>query len=278
MSDAYLYRPITAEDVPAAHALSVQLKWPHREEDWAMVQRTSEGFVAEHAGQLVGVAFACHQGDYSSIGLVIVSDAHQSKGIGRRLMQLCLHAAEPRIPILNATALGAPLYFSMGFVEFARIQQHQGVPVLTAAVEGLACRQLSAVDFPSVIKLANAGSGLDRTRVLNDLLANAEQTIGLEVDGTLQGIALLRQFGRGHCIGPVVAQNRQQARQLISQLLRSIPGAFVRIDIPVACGLADWLESLGLACVDRAPRMVLGAAPVSRDAIEQFALVTQAIG
>lgn len=279
MNPAYRYRPVTAADMPAAHALSVHLKWPHREEDWAMVQRTSEGFVAEHDGQLVGVAFACHQGAYSSIGLVIVSDQHQGKGIGRRLMNLCLDAAAPRTPILNATESGAPLYASMGFVDFARIQQHQGVPQTPAPLtRGSQCRVLGQADYPNVIELANAGSGLDRTRVLNDLLPTTEQVVGIEVDGHLQGCALLRRFGRGHLIGPVVAHNLEQARVLITHLLQLIPGAFVRFDILTDCGLADWLESLGLPCVDRAPRMVLGEPPQSSDGIQQFALVTQAIG
>ncbi len=276
MSHAYTYRPATAADMPAAHALSVHLKWPHREEDWAMVQRTSEGFVAEQGGVLVGVAFTCHQGAYSSIGLVIVSDQHQGKGIGRRLMNLCLEATAPRTPILNATESGAPLYISMGFVDFARIQQHQGVPQIPLINSD--CHELSLADYPEVIELANAGSGLDRTAVLNDLLPTAEHVVGIEVDGQLQGCALLRRFGRGHLIGPVVAQNQEQARQLITHLLRLIPGAFVRFDIPTACGLADWLESLGLPCVDKAPRMVLGVPPQSSGGITQFALVTQAIG
>lgn len=281
MSHTYVYRTVTAADMPAAHALSVHLKWPHREEDWAMVQRTSQGFVAEHEGKLVGVAFACHQGAYSSIGLVIVSDEHQGKGIGRQLMNLCLDAAAPRTPILNATESGAPLYKSMGFVDFARIQQHQGVPQTPAPLPLLKhshCRVLSLAEYPQVIELANAGSGLDRTAVLNDLLPTAEHVVGIEVQGQLQGCALLRRFGRGHIIGPVVAHNQEQARQLITHLLRLVPGAFVRFDIPTACGLAEWLESLGLPCVDKAPRMVLGAPPQSRGGISQFALVTQAIG
>ncbi|NVZ20785.1 GNAT family N-acetyltransferase [Pseudomonas costantinii] len=281
MNHAYIYRSVSAADIPAAHALSVHLKWPHREEDWAMVQRTSEGFVAELDGQLVGVAFACHQGAYSSIGLVIVSDQHQGKGIGRRLMNLCLDAAAPRTPILNATESGAPLYASMGFIEFARIQQHQGVPQTPAPmplIKHSNCRVLSLAEYPRLIELANAGSGLDRTEVLNDLLPTAEHVVGIEVDGQLQGCALLRRFGRGHIIGPVVAQNQEQAQQLITHLLRLIPGAFVRFDILTECGLAGWLESLGLQCVDRAPRMVLGVPPQSSDGIRQFALVTQAIG
>ncbi|MEN4751254.1 GNAT family N-acetyltransferase [Pseudomonas sp. Ps21-P2] len=281
MSDAYVYRMATAADMPAAHALSVQLKWPHREADWAMVQRTSEGFVAEHDGQLVGVAFACHQGAYSSIGLVIVSDQHRSKGIGRRLMNLCLDAAAPRTPILNATESGAPLYASMGFVEYARIQQHQGVPQtppVPAAMGAGLCREVTEAEYPRVIELANAGSGLDRTAVLNDLLPMAECVVGVEVHGQLKGCALLRRFGRGHLIGPVVAQSLEQAQQMITHLLDLIPGAFVRFDILADCGLVEWLEGLGLPCVDRAPRMVLGEPPRSRDGIAQFAMVTQAIG
>jgi len=281
MSYPYVYRKVSAADMPAAHALSVHLKWPHREEDWAMVQRTSEGFVAEYDGALVGVAFACHQGAYSSIGLVIVSDQHQGKGIGRRLMNLCLDAVAPRAPILNATESGAPLYISMGFVEFARIQQHQGVPQAPAPIPSTphtACRVLSTDDYPKVIELANAGSGLDRTGVLNDLLPAAEQVVGIEVEGHLKGCALLRRCGRGHLIGPVVAQDQDQARQLITHLLQSIPGAFVRFDIPTECGLSEWLESLGLPCVDKAPRMVRGVAPQPSAGIKQFALVTQAIG
>ncbi|MCF5053638.1 GNAT family N-acetyltransferase [Pseudomonas syringae] len=283
MSHAYVYRTVNAADMPAAHALSVHLKWPHREEDWAMVQRTSQGFVAEYDGQLVGVAFACHQGAYSSIGLVIVSDEHQGKGIGRQLMNLCLDAAAPRTPILNATESGAPLYKSMGFIDFARIQQHQGVPQTPAPLSlpllnHSQCRVLSLGEYPQVIALANAGSGLDRTQVLNDLLPTAEQVVGIEVLGQLKGCALLRRFGRGHIIGPVVAQNLEQAQQLITHLLRLIPDAFVRFDILAESGLADWLERLGLPCVDRAPRMVLGTPPQSRDGIKQFALVTQAIG
>ncbi|MDU8501119.1 GNAT family N-acetyltransferase [Pseudomonas syringae] len=278
----YRYRPVTEADIPAAHALSVHLKWPHREEDWAMVQRTSEGFVAERDGQLVGVAFTCHQGDWSSIGLVIVSDEHQGKGIGRRLMHLCLDATAPRTPILNATELGAPLYQSLGFVDFARIQQHQGIADLSgllAPKDDMPIRTLGPADHAELIRLANAGSGLDRTAVLTDLLSrDAERAVGIEYAGQLQGIALLRSFGRGHIIGPVVARDVDQAQRLIEHLLQRIPGMFVRFDILADCGLASWLESLGLPCVDRAPRMVLGTPPPSSKNVQQFALVTQAIG
>ncbi len=246
-----------------------------------MVQRTAQGFVAEQEGQLVGVAFACHQGDYSSIGLVIVKDEHQGRGVGRQLMNLCVDTCAPRTPILNATEAGAPLYTSMGFVTFDHIQQHQGVPkrpIPCNQESGHACRTLTPADQADLLALANAGSGLDRAAVMIDLLTVAEHTIGIEVDGKLEGIAMLRPFGRGRVIGPVVAKDLPQAQALISHLLALIPESFVRIDIPASCGLADWLQNMGMLCVDRAPRMVKGHPPRPTAGTRQFALVTQAIG
>ncbi|MFQ6349243.1 GNAT family N-acetyltransferase [Pseudomonas sp. R11F] len=275
----YLYRSMTVADLPAAHDLSVQLKWPHRLEDWAMLQRVSDGFVVLDDERLIGSAFACPQGDYTTIGLVIVSDDYQGKGIGRRLMEMALKACRTSTPLLNATLAGAPLYASQGFVEFGYVQQHQGqvqVPELTALAAGETCRTLNADDHAALIDLASAGSGLDRREILRDL--QAEHAVGIERDGQLRAIALLYPFGRGRCIGPVVAETLEQAKHLIGTLLAEVPDAFVRIDIPAECGLNDWLEQAGLKCVDKVARMAKGEPPKARAGIHAFALITQAVG
>ncbi len=276
---AYVYRPMTVADLPAAHALSVQLKWPHRLEDWAMLQRVSDGFVVLDGERLIGSAFSCPQGDYATIGLVIVSNDYQGQGIGRRLMEMAIAACQSRTPILNATLAGAPLYASQGFVEFGRVQQHQGqarMPALPPLAEGETCRALGADDHTALLALAKAASGLDRREVLRDL--QVEQAVGIEREGQLRGFALLRPFGRGRCIGPVVAENIDQAKHLISVLLAQVPQAFVRIDIPVACGLSDWLEHAGLKNIDTVAQMALGAPPQASQGVHPFALITQAIG
>jgi GNAT superfamily N-acetyltransferase len=276
------YRPMTAADAGAAHALSVALKWPHREADWAMLQRLSEGVVAEHDGRLIGSAFACHQGDFSTIGLVIVSDDHQGQGIGRQLMERALACAAPRTAILNATLAGAPLYAKMGFRDFGQIEQRQGQT--PAAIEpapspaGDPCRALGDSDAAQVRALANAGSGLRRDAVIDDQLAVASHAIGIERAGQLRGFALLRPFGRGLCLGPVIAEDLDQAKHLIASLLGQVPEAFVRIDVPVGGGLGDWLQALGLNRVDVVTQMSLGAVPTASQGVRQFALVTQAIG
>lgn len=277
---ALVYRPMTTADLSKAHALSLLLKWPHRLDDWAMLQRVAEGFVAEDNGRLVGTVFACLQGAYATIGLVIVSDEYQGQGIGRKLMELALHACGSATPLLNATLAGAPLYISQGFVEFGRVHQHQGTvaaqpcPPLPA---GTRCREADDRDWAQLLNLANAGSGLDRTRVLDDLRGVLERTVVLEQHGQPCAFAMQRPFGRGRVIGPVVAQNRQQAQQLIGTLLEQLAGEFVRLDVVADCGLGDWLSGQGLAQVDSVAQMARGKAP-QPGTVEQFALITQAIG
>ena len=275
------FRPMTAADVADAHALSLALKWPHRLEDWAMLQRVAEGFVACDDGRLIGSAFVCHQGDFSTIGLVIVSDDYQGKGIGRQLMEMAVQAVAPRTALLNATLAGAPLYEKMGFKPFGSIEQRQGHSTLRAASalkSGDICRELSAADIARVKALASAGSGLDRHALIDDLWPTVNHAIGLERDGQLTGFALLRPFGRGLCLGPVIAEDVDQARHLIEVLLSKVPDSFVRIDIPADCGLALWLEEIGLTRVDSVTQMSMGAVPQLREGAQQFALITQAIG
>ncbi|KTC63973.1 GNAT family acetyltransferase, partial [Pseudomonas fluorescens ABAC62] len=250
-----------------------------RLEDWAMLQKVSEGFVVMDGERLIGSAFTCPQGHYATIGLVIVSNDYQGQGIGRRLMEKAIAACDSRTPVLNATLAGAPLYASQGFVEFGHVQQHQGnakPPAPPALAQGETCRVLNADDHTALLNLAKAASGMDRRNVLRDL--QVEHAVGIERDGQLRGFALLRPFGRGRCIGPVVAETPEQAKHLIATLLAPLPDAFVRIDIPVACGLSDWLEAAGLKHVDTVAQMALGTPPQPSQGVLPFALITQAIG
>lgn len=285
MSDAqrpdYHYRPMSAADVAATHALSVRLKWPHRQEDWAMLQRLSQGYVVEDEGKLIGSVVTCPQGEYATIGMVIVSDEYQGRGIGRRLMDLALDACGPSTAVLNATLAGAPLYASQGFIEFGQVHQHQGqveVPECAAPAAGEQCRSLGEADRSRQLELANAGSGLDRQRVMDELFTITEHSVGIERDGQLRAFAILRPFGRGRSIGPVVAENAEQAQQLIATLLARVPGEYVRIDIPADSGLGAWLEKAGLKRVDQVAQMARGTPPQATGGVRQFALVTQAIG
>ena len=103
--------------------------------------------------------------------------------------------------------------------------------------------------------------------------------MALDDDGHARGFAMLRRFGRGHAIGPVVAPDVEGAKALIAHLVGANAGRFTRIDIDFASGLAEWIEDLGLLRVDAPTAMLRGPALVSPPGGPKlFAIVTQALG
>jgi len=274
-------RPLRETDLAAAYSLSQALQWPHRLEDWQCLFHTSEGLVLEDDQGVFGTGFCVPQGDYATIGLVIVADSHQGQGQGRRLMDGLLQLAGSRIPLLVATMRGAPLYRSQGFASYERIYQHQiaALPAMGAPhpLEGHV-RPLTLTEAPHLERLAEAATGMDRTALLRELLPQAERIVGLERSGQLRGFALLRPFGRGLSVGPVVAESTAQAQALSLALLRHAEGRYVRFDITGRGGLGPWLSALGIPQVDEVEQMAKGMAPASRDGLDQFALLTQALG
>lgn len=286
MSDSIHYRPFTVADVDAAHALTLELKWPHRAEDWHFVTNLGEGFVAERDGRVIGTVLCWKYGeDTSSLGMVIVSPAFQGYGIGRRLAEMALEALGARATVLHATPAGLPLYEKLGFAPIGMLDQHQGAalqPPLLPLPARERLRPLGVNDTPRLVELASRASGLDRSAVLPALLACSDG-IGLDRDGELIGFALFRRFGRGRAIGPVVAPRDAdpvRAKAMIGHWLASNPGMFIRIDTPRESGLTEWLEALGLTRVDSVVKMARNAErmPPSDEALAQYGIINQAIG
>lgn len=286
MSDSIQYRRFTQADLDAAHALTVELKWPHRAEDWQFVANIGAGFVAERGSRVIGTVFWWKYGrQTSSLGMVIVSPAHQGYGIGRRLTEMALEELGPRATVLHATQAGRALYEKLGFAPVGTLDQHQGAAQQPPLVELPArerLRPLGINDTPRLIELATRASGLDRASVLPPLLDSAEG-IGLARDDELIGFALFRRFGPGRAIGPVVAPRDDdpvRAKALIGHWLASNPGKFIRIDTPGESGLTQWLESLGLMRVDSVVKMTrnAGQMPPPDEAFAQYGIINQAIG
>jgi predicted N-acetyltransferase YhbS len=273
---AITYRAMREADLPAAHALSQAVRWPHRPEDWHFALCLGTGFVAEEDGAVVGTALCWHQGlHHGSLGLIIVSPAHQGKGIGRQLMRLVLEQLGDRCTLLNATLAGQPLYESLGFRAIGTIHQHQGLLATPAAPAGPRPRPATAADVPAIVALANRGTGMARDELLKQLIGVAEGAV-LEHDGEVTGFSLIRPFGRGHVIGPVVAADAGCAQALIATWSAAYAGAFVRVDVTGSSGLGEWLAQAGLAEVDTAVTMARHGVPPRDDTVRQFAIVSQA--
>jgi GNAT superfamily N-acetyltransferase len=269
-------------DLAVAHALSSELRWPHRPSDWELAFRHGEGLVAERDGQVVGTALRWRWGDrHATIGLVIVAPASQGRRIGRYLMNALLADLDHFTVLLHATADGRGLYERLGFVGIGELRQHQGIALPSAPIAldpGWRLRPAGQSDLTALARLDARARGMPRDALIADLFAHAEANVVLDFEEQACGFAMLRRFGRGDVIGPVVAENITGAKALIAHLSGLNAGRFTRIDIYADTGLAEWIDTLGLLSVDAPKTMLRGPALAITPDARLFAIVTQALG
>jgi predicted GNAT family N-acyltransferase len=276
-NDDVVLLPFAKEHLEGALQLSQEMSWPYRLEDWAVALELGQGFVLRNgAGRVIATAAWWAYGeDHASTGMIIVAKAARGRGHGARLMDALLAAALPRIIRLNSTEEGMALYQRRGFVRIGAIQQHQGVADWrhTAPPASLV-RAMAASDFEAVAHLDRQATGWARRQMLDRLIRAGDGHVLLR-NGEPRGYAISRQFGRGHVIGPVVAESAADARALIEAALASLGPVFVRVDTPATSQLGDWLESMGLRQVGGATTMVKGSQIPPAGPARMFALATQ---
>lgn len=281
LPDGVSLRRLTADDIGDAQALSHGFQWPFRVEDWRFAFAHGEGVAAIRDGELVGTALRWPWGPrHATVGHVMVAPRMQGQRLGQHLMHAVMAGLQDRSVLLHATAEGRGLYERMGFAITGEIRQHQGLGAPAAVValhEGERLRPLNRKDADALIALDTRSAGMPRDAMLRQLLTEAE-TVVLARGGAAAGFAIVRRFGRGYAIGPVVAPDLRGAQALIAHWCSWYAGKFLRIDVDAASGLPEWLESQGLPRVDSATTMVRGGRLERGPAYGGWALVTQAMG
>ena len=165
-------------------------------------------------------------------------------------------------------------------------------------------RLLQPQDVPALLAYDQRERGLTRPSLLQALLAQMDAdercAVSMDAHGRLCGYGILRRFGRGWVVGPLLADGADRAVALVKRLTQERTGDFVRIDLaahtcafPVSHShshshaqaqaqaqaghdrpfgqdhghdadiLADWLQAHGLALVDQPTTMIRLAAPRS---------------
>lgn len=278
-AEQIMLETMTPEHLDGAFELSRQVNWPHRREDWELVQSLSRGFVALERGRVVATTLVTPYGDdAATINMVIVDASMRGRGLGRMLMEEALARAGERICHLVATLDGLPLYEKLGFVAIGKITQHQGA-ALPVGVPDLVSWS-DADDHARLAMLDRAAFGHDRGALMQLLRKRAKFAV-IRDEGDVQAFAALRAFGRDLVVGPVVARNRTEAQALIDFLLAHHHGRFVRIDTDASTDLGEWLNGRGLAHVGGGivMRRSTAAQKDNRTAhYRTYALVNQALG
>jgi hypothetical protein len=138
-------------------------------------------------------------------------------------------------------------------------------------------RPLGRNDAKALVALDTRAAGMPRDAMLRQLLDEGETLVLARGDEAV-GFAIVRRFGRGHVIGPVVAPDLSGAQALIGHWCSRYAGKFLRLDVDAASGLPEWLEAQGLPRVGTVTTMVRGGPLARGPEVGGWALVTQAMG
>ncbi|MBD8890974.1 GNAT family N-acetyltransferase [Roseibium litorale] len=275
--------PITFDDVPRLHELSIGVNWPHRPHDWELLLSVGHGFAArDEIGRIVGSAMWFPMGPgRATIGMVITSPRLQENGAGRWLMKHVLAQTKGREKVLNATKPAYRLYLSLGFAPLKTVFQHNGVAHHVPDGPDHA-RPMTEDDRAAICRLDSLAQAADRSHIF-DLLFPVSQGTVIDRNGTIEGFALCREFGRGRVIGPVVAASEEDAIALIRPHVIAHKDSFLRMDTREAGGrLSSFLNDAGIALYDTVTTMTLDCGDpqtmFSSSPYTVYGLVNQALG
>jgi len=284
--DPYELRAVSmiASDAPQLHELSISVTWPHRQEDWELAIRHGHGLVArDEIERVLGSGMWSPLGEsHAAIGMVITSPRLQENGTGRWLMSLLMEQTGERGLVLSATRAAYRLYLSLDFLPLSPIFQHNGEVTKKpepVAMPGAKLRPKAAEDRAAIFALDEVAFGLSRLSVLNEVFDISHGMV-IERGGRVTGFALCRRFGRGHVIGPIVAENEAEVIALIAPIIAQHHGQFLRMDTGVPEGeLRGFLVAHGLAHYDTVTRMGFGRPlPPPQGAARTFGLINQFFG
>ncbi|MFL5886956.1 MAG: GNAT family N-acetyltransferase [Thermoleophilaceae bacterium] len=172
-----------------------------------------EVFVADAVGRPVGAAACIAFEGTGWIGAVGVVPEARSQGIGGALTEAAvdwLHQAGADPILLQATALGRPVYERLGFLAEGEYVMLSGpaLPGDRRAPHGV--RAGRAEDLPAVIELDRAATGEDRSRLLETVWPSG--ALVAEHAGVLDGFHVTSGAGPG---GAIVATSTEAGVRLI---------------------------------------------------------------
>ena len=283
--DAYeaQVEPIRSSDGERLHELTVSVFWPHRGSDIDLLMALGQGYIAlDEIGRPLGSAMHFQMAeDFAMLGMMVTPPRLQAQGGGRFLLQRIMADCEGRDLRLNATRSGYRLYQSVGFQNVTTVFQHQGslgTPPAVDARPGVELTAITAQDHAAVHGLDRVAFGADRPAVLDALLKVSTGVIASRA-GRPVGMALMRRFGKGNVIGPLVAESEALAVQIVAELLRQVPGQFVRLDTPTdGTLLTGFLTASGIPQYDTVTEMRIGGHPRSQEGLVTYGLAAHSLG
>ena len=272
-------------DVHAGLILCRAAGWNQTAEDWDLFLKLSPkgcGVAVDDDGLVRGtVATLRYDDHFSWIGMVLVDPAMQRQGIGIRLLREALQILSEEDTVkLDATPAGRKIYLQLDFADEYPIGRMEARKVSADMLRGSTAKPLQQKDLPFLLERDRRVFGAARGKVLDAIFRRAPQLAFFEEDeGGIKGYCFGR---RGHYfthIGPVVADDVDAARNVVSAALRNCVGSAVVVDALQHTGeWEEWLMSLGFRLQRPLMRMYRGTNAWPGIPAEQFAILGPEFG
>jgi GNAT superfamily N-acetyltransferase len=252
-------RPMTRDDIPAGLRLCRLSHWNQLESDWHSFLESplGAGWLVERDGDIVGtVAVLRYRPGFSWLSMMLVDPRARHSGIGSQLLETALHAlAEEPCVRLDATPAGEPLYRRHGFVpEYALTRAKITVAAERFRRSPETVCPITPGDLTEVLARDREVFGADRSALLASFYARAPELAWIARNPagdrpagptSLPAYCFGRPGYRYGQIGPIVAEDPSDARNLLSHCLATQTGRTLAVDVPRLSHWVQWLESVG---------------------------------
>lgn len=260
--NALRIRPMVESDLSDALQLLERAGRPHRLRDLTALFEVGEGVVIQAGDATVGMGMRWLWGaEEASVGLIAEHPSWREHGVSEQLMNALCSGLERHAVRMQVTPPLPDWATRLGFVhvgDIARLEGRAALPPLVALPDGYRLRPAGRKDLLLLTQLDTAATGMTRMKMLQSWLPNALATMVVDHPDGAQGFALMRRFGRGAVIGPVIAPCTETAKALIAHLAAMADGRFLRLDVMNAPDLREWIETIGLEQTGHTALMVKG--------------------
>lgn len=207
---------------------------------------------------LAAISVVNHSDSFAFLGLYIVRPAHRGKGIGLHLWQHAMRHAGDRIVGLDGVEAQQQNYVASGFAHAGGTTRYSG------SVPGVVDPDIQitlADDIPALIAEEAEASGMAKPAYLQSWFNHTDYrtTYACKESERLRGFVTVRVCRLGAKIGPLLAENSDIARRLITHASALTKG-IVTLDVPdTATSLRTICEGMKLEAGFKTARMYRGS-------------------
>jgi hypothetical protein len=285
-TDPIIGAPLAAAELPDAEALVREAGWNQVAADWEIFQALGTVHAARSGGRVVATAATLPYGAFAWISMVLVAGTQRRHGLGTSLLKRCIAEVmgQGRVPVLDATPAGRPIYRALGFAEtwsYHRLEREQprSSTRLAPPADAAVISPVADSDWDALCAYDAGAFGADRSALLGRLRHRLPPAEWVAKRGDRVVGFLLGRNGRSASqIGPLIAEDDDTACALLERALAAINGPIYGDFADSKTVVRAWLARCGFVAQRPLTRMLLSRAAGFDDETRTFAVVGPEFG